>query len=71
MRFSLPVYRLDEGVAGFRKRLWTISLSILALTGVALSALLSQDLQPYRTPDRIFPQSRRGRFPPDVSRTNQ
>jgi two-component system phosphate regulon sensor histidine kinase PhoR len=35
MRFSLPVYRLDEGVAGFRKRLWSISLLVLALTGGA------------------------------------
>jgi two-component system phosphate regulon sensor histidine kinase PhoR len=33
MRFSLPVYRLDQGVAAFRKRLWSISLIILALTG--------------------------------------
>jgi two-component system phosphate regulon sensor histidine kinase PhoR len=35
MRFSLPVYRLDEGVASFRKRLWSVSLLILALTGGA------------------------------------
>jgi two-component system, OmpR family, phosphate regulon sensor histidine kinase PhoR len=33
MRFSLPVYRLDEGVAAFRRRLWGLSLLILALTG--------------------------------------
>ena len=33
MRFSIPVYRLDEGIAEFRKRLWSISLLILALTG--------------------------------------
>ncbi|MBP1609596.1 MAG: hypothetical protein H6Q04_1831, partial [Acidobacteria bacterium] len=35
MRFSLPVFRLDEGVAEFRKRLWGISLLILVLTGGA------------------------------------
>ena len=33
MRFALPVYRLDEGVAEFRRRLWSISLLILVLTG--------------------------------------
>jgi len=33
MRFSLPVYRLDEGIAEFRKRLWSTSLLILVLTG--------------------------------------
>jgi len=35
LRLSLPVYRLDEGVAGFRRRLWTVSLLILALAGGA------------------------------------
>jgi two-component system phosphate regulon sensor histidine kinase PhoR len=35
MRFSLPVYRLDEGIAGFRKRLWGISLLVLVLAGGA------------------------------------
>ena len=33
MRFSLPVYRLDEGIAEFRRRLWSTSLLILVLTG--------------------------------------
>ncbi len=33
MRFSLPVYRLDEGIAAFRKRLWVISALILAVAG--------------------------------------
>lgn len=33
MRFSLPLYRLDEGVADFRKRLWGISLLIVTLAG--------------------------------------
>ncbi len=35
MRFSLPVNRVEEGVAQFRKRLWSISLLILALAGGA------------------------------------
>jgi two-component system, OmpR family, phosphate regulon sensor histidine kinase PhoR len=35
LRFSLPVYRLNEGVAGFRKRVWGISLLILVLAGGA------------------------------------
>jgi len=35
MRFSMPVYRVDEGVAGFRKRLWGISLLVLLLAGGA------------------------------------
>jgi two-component system, OmpR family, phosphate regulon sensor histidine kinase PhoR len=33
LRLSLPVYRLNEGIAGFRRRLWSVSLLILALTG--------------------------------------
>jgi two-component system phosphate regulon sensor histidine kinase PhoR len=35
IRFALPVYRLNEGVAEFRRRLWSISLLILVLTGGA------------------------------------
>lgn len=35
MRFSLPVLRLDEGVAEYRRRLWSVSLLILILTGGA------------------------------------
>ncbi len=35
VRLSFPVYRLNEGIAGFRWRLWSISLSILILTGGA------------------------------------
>jgi two-component system, OmpR family, phosphate regulon sensor histidine kinase PhoR len=35
MRFALPVQRLDIGVAEFRRRLWSISLLILALAGGA------------------------------------
>jgi two-component system, OmpR family, phosphate regulon sensor histidine kinase PhoR len=35
MRFSLPVYRLEEGVAGFRRQLWSLSGLILLLTGGA------------------------------------
>jgi len=35
MRFALPVYRLNEGVAEFRRRLWSVSLLILALAGGA------------------------------------
>jgi two-component system, OmpR family, phosphate regulon sensor histidine kinase PhoR len=35
MRFSLPVYRLNQGVARFRTRLWSVSLLILILTGGA------------------------------------
>jgi two-component system, OmpR family, phosphate regulon sensor histidine kinase PhoR len=35
MRFALPLYRLDEGVNAFRKRLWSVSLLILVLTGGA------------------------------------
>jgi two-component system phosphate regulon sensor histidine kinase PhoR len=35
LRLSLPVYRLDEGVAAFRRELWSVSLLILALTGGA------------------------------------
>jgi len=35
LRLSLPVYRLNEGIAGFRRRLWSVSLLILALTGGA------------------------------------
>jgi two-component system phosphate regulon sensor histidine kinase PhoR len=35
LRLSLPVYRLNEAVASFRTRLWSISLLILALTGGA------------------------------------
>jgi two-component system, OmpR family, phosphate regulon sensor histidine kinase PhoR len=33
IRFSLPVSRLDEGVAGFRKRFWGVSLLMLVLAG--------------------------------------
>jgi two-component system phosphate regulon sensor histidine kinase PhoR len=33
LRLSIPVYRLDEGVAAFRGELWTVSLLILALAG--------------------------------------
>jgi two-component system phosphate regulon sensor histidine kinase PhoR len=33
LRLSIPVYRLNEGIASFRTRLWSISLLILALTG--------------------------------------
>jgi two-component system, OmpR family, phosphate regulon sensor histidine kinase PhoR len=32
LRLSLPVYRLDEGVAAFRTRLWGMSLFVLLLT---------------------------------------
>ncbi len=39
LRLSIPVYRLNEGVAGFRRRLWSVSLLLLALTG-GLSLLL-------------------------------
>ena len=35
VRFSIPVYRAAEGVAGFRRRLWSVSLLILILTGSA------------------------------------
>ncbi len=35
MRLSLPVYRLDEAVAGFRKPLWSVSVLLLVLTGGA------------------------------------
>jgi two-component system, OmpR family, phosphate regulon sensor histidine kinase PhoR len=33
LRLSLPVYRLNEGVARFRKQLWSVSLLILVLAG--------------------------------------
>jgi two-component system, OmpR family, phosphate regulon sensor histidine kinase PhoR len=33
LRLSLPVYRLNEGVARFRKQLWSVSLLILILAG--------------------------------------
>jgi two-component system, OmpR family, phosphate regulon sensor histidine kinase PhoR len=33
VRFSLPVYRLNEGIAAFRWRLWGISTLILAVAG--------------------------------------
>ena len=33
MRISLPVYRLDIGIAGFRKRLLAVSLLLLLMTG--------------------------------------
>jgi two-component system phosphate regulon sensor histidine kinase PhoR len=35
LRLSIPVYRLDDGIAGFRRKLWSVSLLILALTGGA------------------------------------
>jgi two-component system phosphate regulon sensor histidine kinase PhoR len=35
LRLSIPVYRLDEGVAAFRRELWSVSLLILALSGGA------------------------------------
>jgi two-component system, OmpR family, phosphate regulon sensor histidine kinase PhoR len=35
IRFSIPVQRLNIGVAEFRRRLWSISLLILALAGGA------------------------------------
>jgi two-component system phosphate regulon sensor histidine kinase PhoR len=35
MRFSLPANRLNKGVAGFRKQVWSVSLLILVLTGGA------------------------------------
>jgi two-component system, OmpR family, phosphate regulon sensor histidine kinase PhoR len=35
VRFSVPLFRLDEGVSAFRTRLWSISLFILVLTGGA------------------------------------
>jgi two-component system phosphate regulon sensor histidine kinase PhoR len=35
LRLSLPVYRLNEGVARFRKRLWSVSFLILVLAGTA------------------------------------
>jgi two-component system, OmpR family, phosphate regulon sensor histidine kinase PhoR len=33
VRFSVPLYRLNEGVSAFRTRLWSISLFILVLAG--------------------------------------
>jgi two-component system, OmpR family, phosphate regulon sensor histidine kinase PhoR len=33
IRFSLPLFRLNEGVNAFRSRLWSISLLILVLSG--------------------------------------
>jgi two-component system, OmpR family, phosphate regulon sensor histidine kinase PhoR len=35
IRFSLPLFRLNEGVNAFRTRLWSISLFILVLAGGA------------------------------------
>lgn len=33
LRLSLPVYRFNAGVSGFRKQLWSVSLLILVLAG--------------------------------------
>lgn len=35
MRFSLPVLRLEQGVAEYRRRLWSVSFLILIVTGGA------------------------------------
>jgi two-component system, OmpR family, phosphate regulon sensor histidine kinase PhoR len=35
MRLSMPVYRVDKELNAFRKRLWSVSLLILAMTGGA------------------------------------
>ena len=39
LRLSIPVYRLNEGVSAFRRRLWSVSLLMLVLTG-GISLLL-------------------------------
>ncbi len=42
-RLALPLWRLDEALAGFRRRLWTASLVILVLAG-GVSLLFSRAL---------------------------